>query len=91
MIGATLLLDTIAVCAIGWRILEFGLTANRLTVLGSNLAIFGNLTVMGYGYIKYWRGIGSLDDIESAIATYLPVYTAWTFFSVLIQPWLFRY
>ncbi|CCO24320.1 hypothetical protein [Maridesulfovibrio hydrothermalis] len=91
MIGATLMLDSLAICAIGWRIQEFGLTVNRLAVLGSNLAVFGNLAVMGWGYIKYWRGKGSLNDIESAIAAYLPVYVIWTFFSVFIQPWIFRY
>lgn len=91
MIGATLVLDTLAICAIGWRIQEYGLTVNRLAVLGSNLAVFGNLAFMGTGYIRYWRGLGSLEDIESTIAAYLPVYTIWTFFSVFIQPWLFQY
>lgn len=91
MIGATLTLDVIGICAIAWRIQEYGFTVNKLAVLGSNLTVFGNLVVIGLGYLKFWRGKGSLDDIETELAAYLPVYTAWTFFAVFIQPWLFRY
>ncbi|WP_432736591.1 hypothetical protein [Maridesulfovibrio sp. FT414] len=91
MVFSTLVLDAIAVTAICWRIIEFSLTANRLAVLGSNLIIFGNLASMGHGYIRYWKNLGSLQDIEVSIAAYLPAYLYWTFFSTFIQPWIFRY
>ncbi|QJB57277.1 hypothetical protein [Pseudodesulfovibrio sp. zrk46] len=90
MIGATLILDIMAIAAIGWRIFEFGITPNRMAVLGSNIVVFGNLLTMGLGYVHYWRKINTLESIEQRLAQYLPVYTCWTLFSVLIQPWLFR-
>ncbi|ACS79702.1 hypothetical protein [Maridesulfovibrio salexigens] len=91
MVVATVILDLVGICAIGWRIIEFGLTANRLSVLGSNLVVFGNLAVMGSGYLRYHSGKGTLDDVESGLARYLPCYSIWTGFSVLILPWIFRY
>jgi len=92
MLSATLVLDILGVCAIGWRIFEYGgLTANRLAVLGSNLVVFGNLAVMCLGYLRHWRGNASLEDVEQGLAGYLPVYFAWTGFMVFVLPWLFRY
>ncbi|WP_147820880.1 hypothetical protein [Salidesulfovibrio onnuriiensis] len=92
MLAATLVLDVIGVCAIGWRIYEYGgITANRLAVLGSNLAVFGNLAVLCLGYLRHWRGRASLDDVERGLAAYLPVYSAWTAFVIFILPWIFRY
>lgn len=91
MIAATVLLDLIGIWAICWRVFEYGMTANRLSVLGSNLVVFGNLAFMGVGYFRNHFGTGSLDDIESNLARYLPVYAIWSGFSVLILPWIFRY
>ncbi|WP_421901636.1 hypothetical protein [Maridesulfovibrio sp.] len=91
MVVATVILDILGICAIGWRVFEFGLTANRLSVLGSNLVTFGNLAAMGLGYLRYHSGKGSLDDIETSLARYLPFYAIWTGFSVIILPWIFRY
>ncbi|MFW5498374.1 MULTISPECIES: hypothetical protein [unclassified Maridesulfovibrio] len=91
MVVATVILDIVGICAIGWRIFEFGLTANRLSVIGSNLVVFGNLAIMGLGYLRYHSGKGTLDDVESGLARYLPYYSIWTGFSVLILPWIFRY
>ncbi|NDV27349.1 hypothetical protein FMR86_11840 [Desulfovibrio sp. JC010] len=91
MVAGTIFLDLVGISAIGWRIFEYGITANRLTVLGSNLVVFGNLTVMGIGYLNYHKGSGTLGDIESALGKYLPAYLIWTGFSVLILPWMFRY
>ena len=86
MITATVFLDLIGIWAISWRICEYGITANRISVLGSNLVVFGNLAFMGMGYMRYNFGSGSLEDIEDSLATYLPIYTAWSGFSVLILP-----
>ncbi|TIH19988.1 hypothetical protein D0S45_01220 [Marinifilum sp. JC120] len=91
MVVATVILDLVGICAIGWRIFEYGLTANRMSVLGSNLVTFGNLAVMGMGYLRYHSSKGTLEDIEIGLARYLPLYAIWTGFSVLVLPWIFRY
>lgn len=91
MVVATVLLDLVGICAIGWRIFEYGITANRMSVLGSNLITFCNLAIMGMGYIRYHSGKGTLANIEEGLAHYLPFYAIWTGFSVLILPWIFRY
>jgi len=91
MIAATVLLDLIGIWAICWRVFEYGMTANRLSVLGSNLVVFGNLAFMGVGYIRNHFSAGSLEDIEDGLARYLPAYAIWSGLSVLILPWIFRY
>ncbi|WP_415718145.1 hypothetical protein [Maridesulfovibrio sp.] len=91
MIAATVLLDLIGIWAISWRICEYGITANRISVLGSNIVVFGNLVFMGMGCIRHHFGSGSQDDIEDSLAAYLPAYAVWTGFSVIILPWIFRY
>lgn len=91
MLAITLILDIIGLCAIGWRIAEYGLTVNKLAVLGSNLAVVGNLAVMCQGYIRHFQGKGTLKDVEKGIARYLPVYLAWTACVVFVLPWVFRY
>ncbi len=89
----TMLLDLVGVIAIVWRIYEYdyGFTANRLAVLGSNLVVLGNLATMCLGYFRHWRGAGSLDEVERGLAKYLPIYAFWTMFMVLGVPWLYRY
>jgi len=92
MLGATLVLDVIGVAAVGWRMVEYGgITANRLAVLGSNLAVLGNLAVLFWGYLRHLRGIGGLEDVEHGQARYLPVYAGWTLFVIAVMPWLFGY
>ncbi len=91
MVIAAVIIDIIGIWAIGWRIFEYGITANRFYVLGSNLTVFGNLAMMGMHYMRYQFQNGTLDDVERGIARYLPVYVYWFGFTVLILPWLFRY
>jgi len=92
MLAATLVLDVVGICAIGWRIWEYGgFTPNRLAVLGFNLVVSGNLTVLLRGYWKYWRGNVSMEDVEKVLASYLPVYGAWAAFAIFVLPWIFRY
>ena len=91
LVFVTLLIDAIALSAIAYRIVEFGITPNRMAVSGANLLIFIHLLWIFYEYVKEIRGRSSLEVIKQTIARFLPMYTAWSLFVVVLLPVLFRF
>lgn len=89
LVFVTLLIDAIALSAIAYRIVEFGITPNRMAVSGANLLIFIHLLWIFYEYVKEIRGRSSLEVIKQTIARFLPMYTAWSLFVVVLLPVLF--
>ena len=87
----TLIVNGIALSAITFRLIEFGLTPNRLAVLGSNLLIMTHLLLVTYRIWENMRGRSGVEKVEQAIAWFLPAYTAWTVIVVFIFPVLFRF
>ena len=91
LVFVTLIIDAIALSAIAYRIVEFGITPNRMAVSGANLLIFIHLLWIFYEYVKEIRGRSSLEVIKQTIARFLPMYTAWSLFVVVLLPVLFRF
>ena len=85
----SILIDLIALSAIFYRLSEYGLTPNRLAVLGSNILIFGNLILIMIDLLKINFGKSKIDRVEYTIARYLPVYLIWILFVVFAFPLLF--
>ena len=87
----TVIVNSIALSAILFRIFEFGSTPNRLAVLGSNLLIMSNLLLVTYRLFYVVRGKNETRSVEDSIAWFLPAYAAWTGFVVLCFPALFGF
>jgi hypothetical protein len=87
----TILVNFIAVSAIVYRINEFGLSPNRIAVLGGNLLIFINLLLVSYKLFLTSFKNGSIEEIEKTIAGYLPVYAIWTGLVAFLIPVLFQF
>lgn len=85
----TLIVDLVALSAILYRLGEFGFTPNRTAVLGSNLLIFGNLVLIMIDLVKVVFKGKEIQAVETTIAAYLPVYTAWTVFVTFGFPLIF--
>ena len=85
----TLLVNLVALSAIVYRLGEFGFTPNRTAVLGSNLLIFIHLAWIMIDLIKVNFGKADIKKVENTIATYLPVYAAWTIIVVFLFPIIF--
>jgi hypothetical protein len=84
----TLIVDLIALSAIIYRLNEYGLTPNRIVVLGSNLLIFSNLVlIMADLYNVNFRK-APFSKVEMTIARYLPVYMIWSMLVVFVLPWV---
>jgi len=87
----TIIVNGIALSAIIFRLVEFGITPNRLAVLGSNLLMFIHLITISYQLLNILNKTVEIIAVENAIAKYLPLYTIWAAVVVFAFPVLFGY
>lgn len=87
----TIIVNGIALSAILFRISEWGITPNRLAVLGSNILILSNLLIVSYRLFKTVKNGNGIGNVENSIAAFLPVYAVWTLFVTFILPVLFSF
>jgi hypothetical protein len=85
----TVIIDLIALSAIFYRLGTFGITPNRLAVLGSNILILGNLVLIIIDLYKVNFKRALISEVELTIAKYLPVYLIWIIFVVFGFPLIF--
>jgi hypothetical protein len=86
----TVAVNGIALSAIVFRISEWGITPNRLAVLGGNILMLTGLLLVTRALFKALRH-GSSEGVERSITSYLPVYAAWTVVVVFLFPLFFGY
>jgi len=84
-----LIIDLIALSAIFYRLGEYGISPNRLAVLGSNILIFGNLVLIMIDLYKISFRKSEIGKVGMTISNYLPVYLIWIFIVVFGFPLLF--
>jgi len=85
----TLIIDLIALSAIFYRLGEFGISPNRIAVLGSNILIFGNLVLIMTDLYKVNFRKSDISKVGLTISKYLPVYIAWIIIVVFGFPLIF--
>lgn len=87
----TVLINGIALSAIVFRISEWGFSPNRLAVLGGNILILLNLLFVTFRLFRTLRNEDEIYKVESSIASFLPVYMAWTVVVTFLFPLLFHF
>lgn len=87
----TIVLNGIALSAILFRLFEYGITPNRIAVLGSNLLIFTNLIFVAYQLYFNLRKQTGLQKVENVIAIFIPIYGIWTAVVTFLLPFLFAF
>ena len=90
LVGA-LTVDAIVLTTMVARIAEFGATANKVSALGLNVVLLGNLAWSTWLCIGFLRRRRPFDAIERWQTNYLPVYAAWAAFVTLAIPPLFNF
>jgi len=85
----TIVANMIALLSISYRISSYGFSPNRLSVLGADLLILINLTLVSRKLFLIVRGKVGVEDVEKSIAVFLPVYFVWTAFVTFGFPILF--
>lgn len=85
----TVVVNGIALSAIVFRISEWGITPNRLAVLGANVLILINLLMVTYQLFRAASKNSELNRVGSTITQYLPVYFVWVLFVTFFFPLIF--
>ncbi|WP_373055946.1 hypothetical protein [Zunongwangia sp. H14] len=87
----TILVNSIALSAILFRISEWGITPNRLAVLGANMLILLQMFIVTFRLYQAIAKKPSAQLIGSSIVNYLPVYVAWAVIVVFLFPFIFNF
>lgn len=85
----SIMTNLIALSAIIYRLGEFGITPNRVAILGSNILIFVNLILITIDLFKINFRKSGMERVELTIAGYLPVYIVWVLIVVFAFPAVF--
>lgn len=86
----TLILDAIALVGIIFRISLWGITPNRLAVMGLNFLMMIHLALIGYSMFKHMIRGKSLEMVGKAVVRFLPCYAIWTLYVILGFPVVFQ-
>jgi hypothetical protein len=81
----------IALSAIGYRLVEFGITPNRLVVLGSNALIMVHLMLATKNLWGFLKGQTTIEEVEKGITSYLPIYAIWAAIVSFLFPLIFQF
>jgi hypothetical protein len=81
----------IALSAIGYRLVEFGISPNRLVVLGSNALIMVHLMLATKNLWGFLKGQTTIEEVEKGITSYLPIYAIWAAIVSFLFPLLFQF
>jgi hypothetical protein len=87
----TVIVNCVALSAILFRISEWGITPNRLAVLGGNVLILTNLLIVAYRLFKTVKDNNEIAKVENSIAAFLPIYCLWTIFVTFVVPAIFNF
>lgn len=87
----TIVTNGIALSAILFRLFEFGITPNRMAVLGANALIFMHLIWVTKTLIQIWNGNQDMGAVEITISKFLPIYATWTAVVTFVLPLLFGF
>jgi hypothetical protein len=79
----------IALSAIGFRLVEFGITPNRLAVLGSNALVMVHLMITTLKLWSFLKGNERIEAVEKSLTSYLPFYAVWAAIVSFVFPLLF--
>lgn len=89
--AVTVIINGIALSAIIFRISEWGITPNRLAVLGSNVLMLVNLVLVCRQLYLAMKPDSTHEKVTESMAAYLPVYVLWTIFVTFLFPLVFGF
>ncbi|MFI5220308.1 MAG: hypothetical protein ACHQNT_12560 [Bacteroidia bacterium] len=87
----TAIVNGIALSAILFRISEWGMTPNRLAVLGANILMLTNLLMVTFRFFKNISKKADISEVENSISMFLPIYILWTIIVIFIFPLIFHF
>jgi fumarate reductase subunit C len=89
--AVTIVVNGIALSAILFRISEWGVTPNRIAVLGGNVLILMHLLLVAGQFFKVLSKGSDITAVRKTISFYLPIYTLWTILVIFLFPIIFGF
>ncbi|MBW8382405.1 MAG: DUF4153 domain-containing protein [Youngiibacter sp.] len=89
LIASALIIDGVALSAIVFRLTSYGISPNRIAVLGVNILIFVNLIWIISGYIRFISNKKGPSAVQDTVTKYLPVYGLWAALVTFTFPLIF--
>jgi hypothetical protein len=90
LIVLALIIDSVALSAIVFRLSSYGITPNRLAVLGVNILIWANLIWIMFPYMRFLQNKTGPSTVQDAVTKYLPIYALWAAFVAFTFPLIFN-
>ena len=87
--GLTIIVNAIALAAICYRLTQWGITPNRISILMGNILIFCHLIIIAGSLFKDIKGKST--NLEKAITFFLPAYFIWAFIVTFLFPFVFGF
>ncbi len=91
LVVTALIVDVVALWAIGSRISSFGFTPNRVAALGENIVLLANLTGSAILYARFLRGRPVFSRLCAWQTFYLYIFAAWAAVVALLFPLVFGF
>ncbi|WNR42226.1 DUF4153 domain-containing protein [Paenibacillus roseipurpureus] len=89
LIVLALIIDCVALSAIVFRLSSYGISPNRLAVLGINILIWVNLIWILLPYLRFLQNKTGPSPIQDAVTKYLPLYGLWAAIVTVAFPLIF--
>lgn len=89
--AVTLLVNSIALSAVLFRIAEWGITPNRAAVLGANVLMLAHLFYIGLKLFGSLRKQTGLSEVGASLALFLPLYGLWSAVVTFLFPLIFGF
>ena len=87
----TIIVNSVALSAIVFRIAGMGITPNRAAVAGSNVLILSGMVALAYRLYLSLKNDTPASDATRGITQFLPWYGIWAAVVVFLFPLLFRF
>jgi hypothetical protein len=91
LVVTALVVDVLALWAIGTRISDFGFTPNRVAALGENVVLLVNLGGSALLYARFLRGSVAFSRLYEWQTSYLYILAAWAAVVAFLLPPLFGF
>ncbi|SHH92513.1 DUF4153 domain-containing protein [Clostridium grantii] len=82
-------IDSVALSAIVFRLSSYGISPNRIVVLGVNILIWVNLIWIMLSYMGFLKNKTGAVAVQNAVTKYLPFYGFWAGIVTFVFPLIF--
>jgi hypothetical protein len=84
-----IIINSIAVSAIVYRLFVFGISPNRISVLGGNILMFINLIIITYKLYMYIKNKTDKKSLDRSMTIMMPYYAGWAVLVSFLFPFIF--